>query len=1184
MKRKRNLFVSYLSLAIALSGLAILTNNKFNIQESAINTTEVPEEGYSIYDLPALEYHIKSERKQKGDAKMDKPDQFMQYLSGIRREFGAESDAYPRNYQLTELMKSEKRGSLKSGASGFISWQQRGPANVGGRTRGIIYDPDDTTLKTWYAAAASGGVWKTSDEGQHWTNLTPDIPNLASSCIAMAPSDHDIIYVGTGEGYSDNNYSFVRGNGILQSTDRGINWEQLSSTVESKDFDYVNRIVVHPDDASIVIAATNTGIFRTTDGFSTFDSVFQVADSLQSAGTKPAKIQSLAASPDFTRLYAGIRGYGIAMSEDGGLTWELQDDLFLRGNRFEVSVSPADPDFVYVYTEDWANKAHLFISHDAGHFWKEFRDTEGRDLNFLLGQGWYDNTLTGHPYDPGKVFVGGVNVGMFDFESLFEKDIVGADTINTSSFMDLVRFGGEYFQGTISMLDHSSSGLEYSELVNVSVRFGPGRSQKAHRFIVPPESTSGVPEFWYYYMDYVDVPFEVWDTDNNRQLMVSFRDQENDTVYNLYERTGEGYGELGREYIYIHALPYDEMNPHHSIADTIGSGSQVYKQYIYFWPVYSGEGDWDPANAPESELRIEVDSARLFDGQTRIISDAYRSYTHTGKNSDLHPDHHALMVLPVKPEYKIFNLVSANDGGLAISKDEGSSWEPLHMGYITSQFYSATKKRGEDMFLGGTQDNGSYVSPFDEAAGPASEYLMTLGGDGFEVLWDYQNPDRMICGAYYNKFYRSLDGGKFWSPGFKGISDGPFISRISSSVSNPDALYAVSNDGVYKSSNFGESWKLVKIDRNWVKGVLNSEAMFSYHNVRVSLANDKVVWAGAALSPEESLNMFVSTDAGESYTEVQKYALRDMRTYATGIATHPHQDSTAYIMFSLPGNPKILRTEDLGETWEDLSGFGSDSVSDNGFPDVGILSLLVMPHNPEIIWAGTEIGIYESMDGGESWHKLDSDLPAVSVWQMTVVDDQVVLATFGRGIWSASIPELEYTPILFSMNRTAGDKLQISGEFDSPYDELEIYVNNELHHTITNPEQGENVTFTCPSPGYWEGLRVSTVAYMAGIAYKSNMLESIHALATSNRAVRLESGLRIYPNPSDGMLSVELDEPLANDAVYEVFNYNGQLLVSGRLEYEGRQELNLSHLENGIYVFSLRNGGKRHTENLIIRK
>ena len=130
----------------------------------------------------------------------------------------------------------------------------------------------------------------------------------------------------------------------------------------------------------------------------------------------------------------------------------------------------------------------------------------------------------------------------------------------------------------------------------------------------------------------------------------------------------------------------------------------------------------------------------------------------------------------------------------------------------------------------------------------------------------------------------------------------------------------------------------------------------------------------------------------------------------SGLATHPDEAGTAYVLYSVSGSPKVLRTTDYGETWEDLSGFeGPGDTSTNGFPNVAVYDLLVIPHSPNILWAGTEIGIFHSQDHGETWQYSDNGFPALSVWQFALVDGQIVVATHGRGIWTVDADEVVST-------------------------------------------------------------------------------------------------------------------------------------------------------------------------------
>jgi photosystem II stability/assembly factor-like uncharacterized protein len=1171
-----------IGISLLLIAVAFLVTIKLNHKPLPIFFEDGNLKSYHIDDVQRVYKNKKKKIKnQEGYYKHYKPDMFLEYYHGIRTTWDQQEVMYPANYKQIAFNNHNTGIGFKSAtAVEGLSFIQRGPSNVGGRTRGIVYDPSDPAFATWFVASASGGIWKTTDAGDNWQNLTENMPNLSTSCIAMSESNNDVLYVGTGEGYAYN-FSFVRGEGIYKSIDRGTTWTQIAATAVSRDFDYVNRLAIHPTDENIVIATTNAGIIKTTDGFETWQKVFEVEDTANYTSSDYAFAQGLDATSDFSKIYATFRGYGVAVSTDQGETWTLVEDLIGQGDRFEVAVSEADENYVYLVSEVRLYYQQTWVSNDGGNYWKNVRILDGYNPNYLWGQGWYDMAITGHPYKPNKFFVGGTNIGLIEFVDTVANDITGLDTINTGSFLDLVNFGATYADGRIEMEPFGYTEIVYEDIVNVEVRFGPNRSQKAHRFRVPDEETSGVPYGWYEYLDYVDVPFEVWDTDNNRQLMVSFRDQELDSVFNLYETRGSGYGEQGREYIFVHALEYDANNPHSTIGNTEATGTHTYKQFIQLWPTYAGNGVWDESTAPESLVRINVDKINLFDGSSTVISDAYGIYVGGGKNIDLHPDHHTLLTIKAKPEWELFYLISANDGGIAISDNEGTTWTTKENGYITSQFYSATKKRNEDVYLGGTQDNGSFVSPFDGALNSESVYQMVMGGDGFETIWSYQNPDRAMVSVYNNFIYRTLDGGKTWIYGWEGIdnSTSPFITRLASSVSSPDVIYCVGYDGIYKSEDFGTSWNLTKIDRNWRSGQISSN-MASYHNVKVSLANDRIVWGGASLDSDASLSTFVSTDAGETYSEVNEYDLRKMPTYLTGIATHPHDDSTAYLLFSAPELPKILRTTDLGQTWEDISGFTTEISSSNGFPDVGVLSLFVMPQQPEVIWAGTEIGIFESSDNGASWHKLDSDLPAVSIWQMTAVDDQVVLASFGRGIWTANVPALEYIPILFDVKALTTSAATVRGELDTPYDQLDVYVNGELTQTIENPEEGEEVTFTIDVVNS-ANIRVQCVGHYMGSTYTSNIVVNTEAATgiDDNSAI---SAVKVYPNPASDYVNFDLDKSYRNqNMTVSVYDLGGRMILNESMSANVKNQLDISMIPSGNYLLKVTIGSKELSSRIV---
>jgi len=182
------------------------------------------------------------------------------------------------------------------------------------------------------------------------------------------------------------------------------------------------------------------------------------------------------------------------------------------------------------------------------------------------------------------------------------------------------------------------------------------------------------------------------------------------------------------------------------------------------------------------------------------------------------------------------------------------------------------------------------------------------------------------------------------------------------------------------------------------------------HDVEVSLANENIIWAGTGMYKNPELKFFVSINGGNTFKPTSIYKNKRLG-FSTSIATHPVLDSTAFVLFSIPEKPKILRTNDLGNTWFDISGFGDNDSSSNGFPDVIVYTLLVHPEDTSVLWAGTEIGLFESLNSGGTWNYADNGLPAVSIFQLKVIDGQIIAGTHGRGIWTLDLQSVNIEPV-----------------------------------------------------------------------------------------------------------------------------------------------------------------------------
>ena len=344
------------------------------------------------------------------------------------------------------------------GAGANTSWIQRGPFDVGGRTRALAWDPNDVNRKKVWAGGVSGGLWYNNDitnAASNWVNVGDVWANLAITKIIFDPNNAQNIYVSTGEGYQ---VGATRGAGIWKSTDGGNTWLQLSSTTGMT---YINDLIVRDEAGTSVIYAAvdgnyifstwsmylNAGLFRSTDGGANWSQVMLINTTPPGTGA-PYTPSSISIAQD-NRLWVGTKstdryigddkGGGKILYSDNGTSWTIAKSVAVTNGRGRVTVAtaPSDANYIYAFVEKnttgGVSTISLIKSIDKGATWSDMALPDDVDdgisaADFSRGQAWYDQVLKVDPNVPQTVYIGAID--------LFKSTDAGANWTQISKWSD----------------------------------------------------------------------------------------------------------------------------------------------------------------------------------------------------------------------------------------------------------------------------------------------------------------------------------------------------------------------------------------------------------------------------------------------------------------------------------------------------------------------------------------------------------------------------------------------------------------------------------------------------------------------------------------------------------------------------------------------------------------------------
>lgn len=304
---------------------------------------------------------------------------------------------------------AQKQSSGNKSAIPNLNWEERGPNNIGGRTRAILIDANDPTHATVWAGGAGGGLWKSTNffaEDPQWQQVGDFFDNLAITCITQDPQNPDHIYFGTGEGWY--NVDATRGLGIWKSTDGGATFNQMPSTNNNSIFHYIQDIIIDKNQ-NLYAATRSGGIQKLSNNSNNWIKVVG-EDTGTSNNDKAADLEISSTGDVYATI--GIFSEGSVWKSPSGSTvgdlgtWEeITPETGFR--RLELSIAPSNPNRLYVLMQDaQGNVGAVYRSDDAGQVWTKVTTPPS---SFTRGQAWYNLISAVDPNEPDAIYIGGVD-------------------------------------------------------------------------------------------------------------------------------------------------------------------------------------------------------------------------------------------------------------------------------------------------------------------------------------------------------------------------------------------------------------------------------------------------------------------------------------------------------------------------------------------------------------------------------------------------------------------------------------------------------------------------------------------------------------------------------------------------------------------------------------------------------
>ena len=724
---------------------------------------------------------------------------------------------------------------------------------------------------------------------------------------------------------------------------------------------------------AIIITLTGYGQRKSKDDAPSWTSANTSAFKFRDIGpaTTSGRIADIAVNPNnHAEIYLALASGGVWKTSNNGTTWK---SIFDSENSYSIGcieIDPNNPNMIWVGTGENNNQRSVgygdgvYVSKDGGKSWTNAGLEESEHIGMIT----IDPTNSSHIYVAayGPLWKKGGDRGIYETND-----------------------GGQNWKRILEVSEHTGFNEIHMDPRNPNVLYATAHQRRRHVHTY----LSGGPESALYKS--VDGG-QNWDKIDN----------------------GFPSGDLGRI-----GMDISPVNPDIIYATVEGHGMYKSLDRGESWSKQSGHETSGNYYVELIAHPIKENTVYSMDTYAHVSNDGGKNFNRIPKSLK-HVDNHCLWIDPTNAKH----MLIGTDGGLYETWDEMANWN-WRANLPTIQFYRVAVDNDWPFYnvYGGTQDNNSLGGPsqtINRRGIINSDWIVTNGGDGFESAIDPEDPNIVYAQAQYGWLVRfnKLTGEKtpikpqprYKEPAYRWNWDAPLI--ISKHAKK--TMYFAANK-VFKTQDRGGSWQVISedlsrqldrntlpiMDRYWGPEAIALHKSTSIYGNIVTLRehpnNHGELWAGT----DDGLIWKTNNDGKtwssiKNFTELPKTKVGSLSlplVYVQDIVLSSHRKNLVYVVFNNHKNgdfkPYIYKSSNGGKSWDNVA---------NDLPNRGtVYSLVEDPINPDLLFAGTEFGLFFTLNGGQNWAQLKGGLPTIAVKDIAIQEreNDLVLATFGRGFY-----------------------------------------------------------------------------------------------------------------------------------------------------------------------------------------